>query len=109
MPLPYSLPAPSHLQGALEIVQDGDQGSHGLGRGAFVPFHLFLLDAAAQILKLGLATEMAVLQLGLLREQLVALGGDGGQRRGGIYQIRSSRSVEFGGSSLTVSAFTILD
>ncbi len=81
------------FQGALEIVQDGQQGANGLGGGVFVPLGLFLFDAAAQILEFGLAAQKPVVSFGLFGGQLVPFRNNGGQR---LRRVHDRSCVLFG-------------
>ena len=78
MPRAYSLSAGAlHFEGALEIVQDRQDGPDGFGVGVFEHIGAFAFGAAAEIIEFGLTAQQAVQQVVLLLDQVVALGGDG--------------------------------
>ena len=65
-----------HLQGALEIVEDGQHVAHRFHGGELQVIRALSFRAAACVFELGAGAQQAVLQIRLFGRELLALGGD---------------------------------
>ena len=97
MPRAYSFAGAFHFEGALEIVQNRQDGPHGFGVGVFQHVGALALGAAAEVLELGLAAQQAVQQVVLFFQQMIALGRNGFERSRGRRRIGDARSTRFSG------------
>ncbi len=72
------------LQGALEIVEDGQDLPHQIHGGELQIIGPLALGAAARIVEFGAGAQQAILQFGLFGGKLIAFGSHGGDRSGDV-------------------------